>query len=48
MSASLQPRPGGKNNKGNINTWDQALLMGDNRKKNNTNYDKAYPELKLI
>jgi hypothetical protein len=22
--------------------------MGDNRKKNNKNYDKAYPELKLI
>jgi hypothetical protein len=22
--------------------------MGDNRKKNHKNYDKAYPELKLI
>jgi hypothetical protein len=37
-----------KNNKSNINTWDQALSMGDNRKKNNKYYDKAYPELKLI
>jgi hypothetical protein len=37
-----------KNNKSNINTWDQALAMGDKRKKNNNNYDKAYRELKLI
>jgi hypothetical protein len=34
--------------KSNINTWGQALSMGDNRKKNNKNYDKPYPELPLI
>jgi hypothetical protein len=32
----------------NINTWDQALSMGDNRKQNNKNYDKEYTDLKLI
>jgi hypothetical protein len=32
----------------NTKTWDQALSMGDNRKKNNKNYDKAYPELPII
>jgi hypothetical protein len=37
-----------KNNHSYINTWGQALSMGDNRKKNNNNYDKACPELKLI
>jgi hypothetical protein len=32
----------------NINTWNKACQLGDNRKKNNKNYDNAYTELKLI